>query len=467
MSVSSLADFAEALAGPLDKLPDPLAMHPLDKDAGGFSVAIRPPGSKSLTNRALLMAALARGQSVLREALTDAADAARMIEALHTLGVEIERREDGRVIVDGVGGRFPQGGELSLGNAGTATRFLAAAACLASAPVVIDGNERMRQRPIGELIDLLRSIGVRVDELGEKGRVPIRVHPGVPKGGPVHVGRTLSSQYVSALLMLGPWMDHGIEIVFDECATSPSYVRMTAELLRRLGAGVSAWEDPIERIGVDAGGIEGFELEIEPDASGATYFWAAAAIVPGGVCTVDGLGAESLQGDCEFAALLAQMGATVHRGEMSTTVAGRGTLRGIDADMTSMPDAAMTLASVACFAEGPTRMRGLRTLRVKETDRIEAMRAELAKVGVGVEVRAEGDDETVVITPPKGGLDLRMYAPRAEFETYDDHRMAMSLALIGLRRPMVAIREPRCVAKTYPTFWSDLSVLYGGGPEDA
>lgn len=465
--MSSLTDFAETLAGPLDKLPDPLAMHPLDREAGGFDVTVRPPGSKSLTNRALLLAALGRGQSVLREALTDADDGVLMIEALRTLGAGIERREDGRVIVDGVGGRFPGAGEVFLGNAGTATRFLTAAACLAAAPVVIDGNERMRERPVGELIDLLRTIGVRIEELGEKGRVPLRVRPGAPKGGEVHVGRTLSSQYVSALLMLGPWTERGLEIVFDERPTSPSYVRMTSALLRRLGASVSAWEDPIRRIGVGPGGLGGFELEIEPDASGATYFWGAAAIAPGGVCTVNGLGAGSLQGDYDFVELLAQMGATVHRGEASTTVAGGGALRGIEADMTSMPDAAMTLAAVACFAEGPTRMRGLRTLRVKETDRIEAMRAELAKIGVEVEALEEGDDETVVVTPPKGGLDLRPFAPRAEFRTYDDHRMAMSLALIGLRRPMVAIREPGCVAKTYPRFWSDLSLLYGGGPEDA
>jgi 3-phosphoshikimate 1-carboxyvinyltransferase len=293
------------------------------------------------------------------------------------------------------------------------------------------------------------------------------VHPGAPRGGEVHVGRTLSSQYVSALLMLGPFTESGLEIVFDEPMTSPSYVRMTTALLRRLGADVGAWEEPVDRIRVGPGGIQGFELEIEPDASGATYFWGAAAIVPGGVCTLNGLGAGSLQGDCDFVELLAKMGATVHRGEMSTTVAGRGTLRGIEADMSSMPDAAMTLGAIACFAKGSTTMRGLRTLRVKETDRIEAMRTELAKIGVTVEARAEGDDETAIVTPPKGGLDLRLYAPRAEFATYDDHRMAMSLALIGLRRPRVAIREPGCVAKTYPRFWSDLSLLYGGGPGEA
>ena len=467
MSDSSRADFAEALAGPLDALPDPMAMQVLDPEADGFSIEVRPPGSKSLTNRALLLAALCRGTSVLSGALTEADDAARMIEALRTLGVGIEHREDGRLIIEGVAGRFPGGGEVDLNNAGTATRFLTAAACLASAPVVIDGNERMRQRPIGELLALLRSMGVRIDELGEPGRVPLRVHPGVTGAREVRVGLTASSQYVSAVMMLGAFLEGGVELVFDDVVTSQSYVRMTAALMRRVGAEVGAWEEPIRRIGVGGGGCGAFEIEIEPDASGATYFWAAGAIVPGGVTTVSGLGAESLQGDCDFVELLAKMGATVHRGERATTVAGHAGLRGIEADLSSMPDAAMTLASVACFATGPTVMHGLRTLRVKETDRIAAMQRELAKIGVRVEAWSSEGDESIEITPPEGGLDVRPFAPQAEFETYDDHRMAMSLALIGLRRPGVSIRDPRCVAKTYPAFWRDLGLLYGGGPEDA
>jgi 3-phosphoshikimate 1-carboxyvinyltransferase len=445
-----------------------MAMQTLDPESStGLEIAVRPPGSKSLTNRALLLASLSRGTSVLLGALTDADDAARMIEALRTLGVGIERREDGRVIVEGVAGRFPRGGELNLNNAGTATRFLTAAACLASEPVLIDGNERMRQRPIGELLTMLRAIGVRIDELGEPGRVPIRVHPGGVRPGELRVGTTASSQYVSAIMMLGAFVEGGIELVFEGPLTSPSYVRMTAALMRRIGAGVTAWEEPVRRIAVAGGGTAPFELEIEPDASGATYFWGAGAIIPGAVVAVSGLGASSLQGDAAFVELLAQMGATIHRGERASTVAGRGTLRGIEADLSSMPDAAMTLASVACFATGPTRMRGLRTLRVKETDRIAAMQRELAKIGVRVEAFDEAGDESVEITPPDGGLDLRPFAAQAEFETYDDHRMAMSLALIGLRRPGVAIRDPRCVAKTYPTFWRDLGLLYGGGPEDA
>lgn len=463
-------DFAEALCGPLAEMPDPLAMLPLgdeSEEADGFEVTIRPPGSKSLTNRALLLGALARGTSVLRGALLEADDAARMIGALRALGVGIDRREDGRLIVSGVGGAFPRGAEIDLNNAGTATRFLTATACLASGPVTIDGNARMRERPIGELVSLLRTLGVGVEELGEPGRVPLRVEPGAPMGGEVRVGRTLSSQYVSALMMLGAWLSDGLEIVFESDPTSPSYVRMTGELMGRLGARVSAWEEPMRRIVVGSGGMDGFEYEVEPDASGATYFWAAAAITPGGSCTIDGLGGESLQGDCAFVDLLSKMGATVLRGRDATTVVGRGALRGIEADLSSMPDAAMTLAAVASFATGPTVMRGVGTLRVKETDRIAALQTELAKIGVRVEAWAEGGDEAIEVTPPEGGLDLRPFVPRVEFDTYDDHRMAMSLSLVGLGRPSVSIRDPRCVAKTYPTFWRDLGLLYGGGPEDA
>ncbi len=449
------------LRRPLDELPDPLPVPTLSVARNAPPLTIRPPGSKSITNRALLLAALADGDSELTGALLDADDAARMIDALRTLGAHIDTRTDDRVRIRGVAGSLKGGCTLNLNNAGTATRFLTAAACLADEPVVIDGNDRMRQRPIAELLTMLRALGVRIEELGAPGCVPIRIHPSRPNGGALEIGRTASSQFISAICMLAPWMPLGIECTLPAGATSESYIRMTLGLLERIGArGVHADNDPASRIGVGPHPLTGFRLAIEPDASGASYFWGAGAIVPGLVCEVDGVASGSLQGDADFVESLAHMGATVLRGERSTTVAGHNRLKPIDIDLSLMPDTAMTLAAVACFATGPSTIRGLRTLRVKETDRIEAIRTELARIGVTVDVTTTPDDESIRIVPPAAGIDTRPSAPEVVFHTYDDHRMAMALALIGLRRPNTSIAHPACVAKTYPTFWADLASLY-------
>jgi 3-phosphoshikimate 1-carboxyvinyltransferase len=212
------------------------------------------------------------------------------------------------------------------------------------------------------------------------------------------------------------------------------------------------------RLTVDGGGLAGFVLDIEPDASGATYPWAMGAVVPGLCVRVPGLSHPSLQGDARFPSLLASMGATVSSSPLATSVTGSAQLHAIDADLSLMPDAAMTLAAVACFAEGTTTIRGLRTLRDKETDRVEATRVELSKIGVDVRVGVEGDADALVITPPRGGL-AAASAERVEFDTYDDHRMAMALSLIALRRPNTWIRDPACVAKTYPGYWSEIARL--------
>jgi 3-phosphoshikimate 1-carboxyvinyltransferase len=459
--VITAPEAVDRLRLPLDELPDPLPIPTLTVVRGHPPLAIRPPGSKSITNRALVLASLADGESELEGALLDADDAARMIDALRAMGVGIDIRADGRILVRGVAGSLKGGCTLNLNNAGTATRFLTAVACLADEPVVIDGNARMRRRPIGELVALLRTLGITIEELGEPGCVPLRIHPARPHGGKLEIGRTASSQFVSAVLLLAPWTPVGIECVFSAGATSESYIRMTLGLLERVGArGVRADGDPARSVGVGPHPLTGFRLAIEPDASGASYFWGAGAIVPGLMCEVDGVASGSLQGDADFVELLARMGATVLRGNRSTTVAGQDRLRAIDADLALMPDTAMTLAAVACFADGPSIIHGLRTLRVKETDRIEALRTELGRIGVRVDVLTEGHDEAIRISPPPGGLDTRPSVPPVVFDTYDDHRMAMAMALIGLRRPHVQIREPGCVAKTYPTFWADLARLY-------
>lgn len=448
------------LRRPLAELPGELALCPVP---GPFEVTVRPPGSKSLTNRALLLAALAAGESRLTGCLLDADDAKVMIAALRVLGAAIDINDRGdsgcEVRVRGVGGRFRGGGELRLNNAGTATRFLAATASLADAPVVIDGNARMRQRPIAELLGMMRALGVRIDEMGEPGCVPIRVHPCRTDGGVLEVGVTRSSQFVSAVMLVAPWMADGLEVRFTAPPTSPSYIDMTLGLLRRVGVEGATREADWSRAKVNTcAGLKGFEIQIEPDASGATYFWGAAAAVPGSHVVVSGLPSGSMQGDSGFRPrVLERMGAP-------TGGLGRG-LRGIDVDLSLMPDTAMTAAAVACFAEGTTTLRGLRTLRVKETDRLAALRNELTKIGAGVEVEgyvgAGGvRDELLRVTAPGGGIDCSPTAASVAFDTYDDHRMAMSLAIIGLRRPNVVIRDPACVAKTYPSFWKDWAGMY-------
>jgi len=243
----------ERLRRPASSAPDPLAMPSPPERGSVRKVRVRPPGSKSLTNRALPLAALAEGRSTLRGALTDGVDARRMIESLRALGASIEEADSGSLTVDGVGGAFPKGGELFLENAGTATRFLTGLACLAREAVTIDGNERMRQRPIGELVELLRGLGVSVTEQGEAGFVPLRIEPGRPAGGELEVPTTLSSQYVSALLLLAPWTEQGIDLRLTSAPTSPSYVEMTLGLLERLGAkGVEREGDPLRRVAVGA-----------------------------------------------------------------------------------------------------------------------------------------------------------------------------------------------------------------------
>lgn len=478
---------AAELRRPIDELPDPLRVPTVGsvRAASGagaagraFRVTVTPPGSKSLTNRALVLAALTGGASRLRRALTAADDARRMIDALRALGVGVDETPAGDggerdLVVRGERGSFPRTApaRLFLNNAGTATRFLTAAAALARAPVTIDGNARMRERPIGELVGLLSQLGVEIEHTGRAGFVPIRVIAGGLglAGGRVVAGATASSQYISALLLAAPWTERGVEVVYDGPATSPSYVRMTCGLLARLGARVALEEDPagggLRRVGVAPGGVGPFDLAVEPDASGATYWWAAAAITPGATVTVAGLPERSLQGDAAFASELARLGAVISRSGSLCTITGPAALGPADADLSDMPDAAMTLAVVACFASGVSTIRGLKTLRVKETDRIEALRVELGKIGARVEPFDEaGGGEGVRITPPRGADLLDPDAPPVEFDTYDDHRMAMALALVGLRRSNVWIRDPGCVRKTYPGFFAHLAGLYDGAP---
>lgn len=425
----------DILRGPLSGLPASITLRPVD---GPINATVTPPGSKSLANRALTLALLGFGDSTIHNVPEEADDIRVTLGALPALGAGVERIAANSYRITGTGGRPTGGATLNLHNAGTATRFLTAACALADSPVVIDGDARMRHRPIGALIDALQAIGANAQYLGEAGFPPIRVGGGDPASwsGEVEFATTASSQFISAMLLIAPFCPNGLKIRLIGEVTSAPYVRMTEAMIGLIQA-----DRPT--LGV---------YTIEPDASGAAPFMAARVIVPRSSIVIPGINADSLQGD----ARLAQVIESTRDGER---------IGAFDIDLADMPDAAMTVAVIACFAQGPSTIRGLRTLRVKETDRIAALQAELAKIGATVEVfehQSPGGnpDEGIRITPPKGGIDRSPSAPPVAFDTYDDHRMAMSLCLIGLRRPNVTINDPACVAKTYPSFWRDFAGLY-------
>ncbi|MEZ6172163.1 MAG: 3-phosphoshikimate 1-carboxyvinyltransferase [Phycisphaerales bacterium] len=461
----SMQAYLDVLRTPIDALPNELQILPIHQ-SHFRTISVQPPGSKSLTNRALLLAALADGSSTVANALIDADDTQRMLGALQTLGVQT-RITGTTASVQGIGGMFrvePPGAELDLGNAGTATRFLAAASLLSKWPTTITGDARMRERPIGGLVDALEQLGAKVEFLASPFCPPIRITAPapLPRAATVHLGTLVSSQFISALLLIGPFLPGGITIQLKETPPSEPYIRMTLGMLDQLGVSTRASAD-LRVLRVAEHALSDLAFDIEPDASGASYFLGAGALLQNATVRIPGLSAHSLQGDVACAEVLSQMGATLGRSTAKdaayTAIQSSGELKGIDVDLADMPDIAMTIASVACFAKGTSTLRGLGTLRVKETDRIHAIQTELRKVGVGVE-EIGADRDALRVTPPANGIDCSADAPLVAFDTYNDHRMAMSLALIGLRRPNVVIRDPACVRKTYPTFWRDFSLLY-------
>ncbi|MHC4996761.1 MAG: 3-phosphoshikimate 1-carboxyvinyltransferase, partial [Planctomycetota bacterium] len=361
-------------------LPDPLPIQPIDR----FEVALSPPGSKSLTNRALLLAALGEGRSRLTNVLF-ADDSRVMLKALQDLGFDLTIHEETHTVeVEGCGGVIPaQKADLSLGNAGTAIRFLTAACCLGEGEYTLDGIPRMRERPIGQLVEPLRHLGADIEYLGEEGYPPLKIRANGLTGGTLAMAPTLSSQYISALLQIGPCCENGIRLEFGEPVISWPYVEMTLRLMERFGAAgcrVGEGRAFIETPSRKDGGYAEREYHVEPDASNASYFLAAAAVSPGSSCTITGLDADSLQGDVGFAGVLEQMGARVEYGQGQITAWGPDQLRGVDVNLNAMPDMAQTLAVVALFAQGETIIRDIGNLRVKETDRLEALRVELGKL---------------------------------------------------------------------------------------
>lgn len=423
--------------------PAELAITP----RGPLDASVRVPGSKSITNRAALCAALASGESVLEGALeSDDTDAMRV--ALGALGVPITVEGD-VWRVSGRGGRLAApAAPLDARASGTTARFLTAAATLADGPVVIDGAPRMRERPIDDLVDALRALGAQVEILGRSGCPPVRVAGGGLPGGRAAIDARRSSQFVTAVLLAAPYARRDVVLEpVDGIVVSRPYVDLTLEVMAAFGA-EAGWDEGGRTLRVAAGRpYRARRYAIEPDASAAAYPFAAAAIA-GGEVRVPGVPARSQQADFRLLGILEQMGCTVERRGDTVAVRGpAGRLRAVDVDMNDLPDAVLALAVVALFAEGTTRIRNVANLRIKETDRLAALERELCKLGA----RARAGPDWLEIEPgPLRG---------AAIDTYDDHRMAMSFALAGLRVPGVVIRDPGCVAKTWPDYFDALARL--------
>lgn len=404
--------------------------------------SVTPPGSKSLTNRALICAALANGKSRLTGAL-DSEDTQIMIAAWRELGINIEASADHtELVVHGCGGVIPKSDkttrQLFMGNSGTSIRFLAATLAACGGDFVLDGVPRMRQRPIGDLGAALRQLGANVH--CQDGKFPpVSIGSRGLDGGRASVAADMSSQFLSGLLMAAPLAKTPVTLAVAGAMVSEPYVAMTCAVMQEFGVHVGRMGSDYK---IDPQRYQSREYWIEPDASAASYFWALAAIT-GGDVTVRGLHANSLQGDVGFVRCLEMMGCRVEYSSDAIRVIG-GPLRGIEVDMNRISDTVQTLAAVALFAAGPTVVRGVAHNRVKETDRIDDLATELRRLGADVQTFEDG----LAITPGT----LRP----AVVQTYNDHRMAMSLALVGLRQKGVQIANPSCTAKTYPNYFADL-----------
>lgn len=432
-----------------------MGKHDIKPARGPLSAVITPPGSKSMTNRALIAAALADGESKLTNCLV-ADDTMLMADALRVLGVRLTFDErNGIAQVHGCGGQLPNSeGDIFCGNAGTVMRFCTALCALGNGRYELDGVERIHQRPIGALVEAIRTLGCGVEYLNREDYPPLVIHAKGLKGGHVRFRTPESSQFVSALLLAAPYA--GWDMMIDVVGDIPSvpYLKLTTRVMDMFGVAVVEQYrgDSAQFIIETPQRYKGCELTIEPDASNASYFLAAPAIV-GGFVTVEGLGTESLQGDVRFVDILERMGCTVERAPHRLTVRGpegAKKLRAIDVDLKDMPDIAQTLSVVALFAEGSTCIRNIGSLRIKETDRLSALSIELTKLGAIVE---EGMDAIMIHPPPK-------ITPNS-IDTYDDHRMAMSFALAGLRNPGVTINNPHVISKTFPDFFERFEAMIG------
>ncbi len=430
--------------------PQHIDLEPVMHAAG----TVRLPGSKSISNRTLLLAALSEGTTTIHDLLASD-DTLVMLGALHALGIGWEQVDERTHIVHGAGGTLPNHeADLFMGNAGTAIRPLTAALAVIGGDYTLHGVSRMHERPIGDLVDALNEVGAQIEYTGNPGYPPLRIRRGHLHANRMAVRGNVSSQFLTALLMAAPLMakDHAVTIdVVGELISKP-YIEITLNLMRRFG------------VSVDQAGWASFTVQpgqryqspgtihVEGDASSASYFLAAGAIA-GGPVRVEGVGKDSIQGDVRFADALERMGAIVTRGDNWIEARANGPLKAIDADFNHIPDAAMTIAVAALYADGPSTLRNIASWRVKETDRLAAMATELRKVGATVE---EGEDY-IRVTPPE---ELQP----ATIDTYDDHRMAMCFSLASLdgqarRGNAMRINDPKCVAKTFPDYFETFASI--------
>ena len=446
---------------PLDQLPDPLPIEPLSKP---FDVTITPPGSKSITCRAYVLAALADGESkIIRPLRAD--DTNRLLDALCTLGAEA--RWDGEdVYIKGVNGRFPRGGEVNLGDGGAPTRFMIACACLAVEPVVVDGSKRMRERPIAEGVDMLRKLGATIEYVEEEGRLPVRIVPsGNFKGGEIEIGETVSSQFISALMLIAPSLASGLRLTIHQL-TSASYILLTSHLLKGFGLRVKRnllsflSARRLRGLFIPQQQTMGCVISIEADASSALYWTTATMLVQRSRCKIRGLWSNSAQPDSKAIYALERFGGPIENydaGESGEDVdrlvinGPKGFLASaLNADCGMMPDGSIAMSVAAATCGARSRLTGLHTLRHKETDRIAALANELRRIGCTIETT----DDSITIDPSTRHNDPVV------IETYNDHRMAMAFGVLGLARPGISISNPACVSKSYPTFWHDFAKLY-------
>ncbi|MEX0960234.1 MAG: bifunctional 3-phosphoshikimate 1-carboxyvinyltransferase/cytidylate kinase [Burkholderiales bacterium] len=418
----------------------------------GAAGTVRLPGSKSISNRVLLLAALSSGVTRIRNLLVSD-DTERMLQSLDKLGIPVKRAGIGDWQVDGCAGKIPaKEADLFLGNAGTALRPLTAVLALCGGQYRLSGVPRMHERPIGDLVDALRTLGADIRYLGTEGYPPLDIRPAqIHAGAGVRVRGNVSSQFLTALLLALPLGGERVTVRVDGELISRPYVDLTIRLMEQFGVTVERNGESVFVIPSASTYRSPGTITVEGDASGASYFLAAGAI-GGGPVRVEGVGRASIQGDVQFLDALAAMGARVNAGEdwLEARAPESGGLRAIDLDLNHIPDAAMTLAVAALFAQGPSRLRNIASWRVKETDRIAAMATELRKLGATVE---EGADY-LCIKPPDGRL-----LPDAAIDTYDDHRMAMCFSLAALGGVRVRINDPGCVAKTFPDYFERFAAI--------
>ncbi|WP_305406424.1 3-phosphoshikimate 1-carboxyvinyltransferase [Photobacterium leiognathi] len=421
-----------------------ITLQPIAKINGEVNL----PGSKSVSNRALLLAALAKGTTRLTN-LLDSDDIRHMLNGLKLLGVNYQLSDDKTVCeVQGLGHAFSpeQALELYLGNAGTAMRPLAAALCLGGGEFVLTGEPRMKERPIGHLVDALRSAGADIEYLENENYPPLKIKGTGLKGGEVEIDGSISSQFLTAFLMAAPLAKADTVIRIKGDLVSKPYIDITLHIMAQFGVEVENRDYQEFVVKGNQSYVSPSDFLVEGDASSASYFLAAAAI-KGGEVKVTGIGKKSIQGDVQFADALAAMGAEIEWGD-DYVISRCGELTAVDMDFNHIPDAAMTIATTALFAKGTTSIRNVYNWRVKETDRLSAMATELRKVGAEVE---EGEDY-ITIVPPSN-------LQHAAIDTYDDHRMAMCFSLVALSDTPVTINDPKCTSKTFPDYFDKLSAL--------